>query len=58
MKRAVPENFLADQGKSQKAILGLAQQLNSDREEHYIMEQCSEYEKPLFDIPVNAHSYD
>ncbi len=58
IKKSVPETFLADQGKSQKAILALASQLNQDREEQYFMENCSEYEKPLFDVPINAHAFD
>jgi hypothetical protein len=54
----VPETFLADQGESQQSILGLAETVSNDREESYIMANTDEYDVPLFEIPVNAHTFD
>jgi hypothetical protein len=58
IKKTVPETFLADQGQSQKAIMALAEELNNGHEDAYIVAHTNEYEVPLFEIPVNAHTFD
>lgn len=66
--RAVREDFLAHmsskvpdfvkEGDDVKQLLQLAEKMAVEREERYIVERCSEYDMPLFDVPTDANLYD
>ena len=56
MAKALPEFFKED--KHMEKILKKAEQLYSMREEIYTSNRCSDYDLPLFDIPIDSNKYD
>ena len=53
----MPE-FFKDEAKHGRRILERAEKLATEREEQYIASVCSEYELPLFDIPIDINTFE
>lgn len=59
MAKQIPEFFKTDDGpKELKKILAHADRRNTETEDKFVADHCTEYEVPCFEMPTNARDYE